>query len=114
MSVKERVDTLEDLILSSGGTQTEGSNKILQQKLSVGSVKRDSMVAASQLSAKIKSTYKLKASGRNLFKGQNVSGHLVSRYEWHKDGVWYITTALRQQKQYIATASAGIILSYIL
>jgi len=62
---------------------------------------------ASQLSAKIKSTYKLKASGRNLFKGQSVSGHLISKYEWHKDGLWYITTALRQQKQFMATASAG-------
>ena len=106
--MKERVETLEELILSSGATQTDGSNKILQQKLSVGSVKRDSMVAASQLSAKIKSTYKLKASGRNLFKGQSVSGHMVCRYEWHKDGLWYITTQVKQQKQYIATASAGI------
>ncbi|CAG2122841.1 unnamed protein product, partial [Medioppia subpectinata] len=61
---------------------------------------------ASQLSAKIKSTYKLKASGRNIFKGQNISGHLINKYEWHKDGLWYITTTAKQQKQFIATASA--------
>jgi hypothetical protein len=43
--VKERVETLEELIVSSGATQSDGTNKILQQKSSVGSVKRDSMVA---------------------------------------------------------------------
>ncbi|XP_054156762.1 WD repeat-containing protein 37-like [Oppia nitens] len=106
VALKERVETLEELILSSGTPQTDVQNRALQQKLSVNSVKRDSMVTASQLSAKIKSTYKLKATGRNLFKGQNVTAHQVGKYEWHKDGLWYITSAVKQQKHFIATASA--------
>jgi hypothetical protein len=38
-----------------------------------------------------------------------MSGHLLMKYEWHKDGVWYITSVNKYQKQFIATASAGII-----
>lgn len=86
----------------------EGSvHKALQQKLT-SQLKRDSMVAASQLSQKIKSTYKLKASGRIFNKTQsNIRGQLLGKYEWHKDGVWYISTASKFNKLFIATASAG-------
>lgn len=63
---------------------------------------------ASQLSQKIKSTYKLKTSSK-IFKGQSnsSSSHLIGTYEWHKDGIWYITSSQKNGHQYIATASAG-------
>ncbi|KAH9521340.1 WD repeat-containing protein 37 [Dermatophagoides farinae] len=62
---------------------------------------------ASQLSQKIKSTYKLKTSSK-IFKGQSnsSSSHLIGTYEWHKDGIWYITSSQKNGHQYIATASA--------
>ncbi|OTF70352.1 WD repeat-containing protein 37-like protein, partial [Euroglyphus maynei] len=62
---------------------------------------------ASQLSQKIKSTYKLKTSSK-IFKGQSnsSSSHLIGTYEWHKDGIWYITSSQKNGRQYIATASA--------
>ncbi|KPM09980.1 WD repeat-containing protein 37-like protein [Sarcoptes scabiei] len=129
--VRERIETLEELIVNSGHPleTIEGkinlsskdkyvsTNKNLssqqshpqQQQIpfSVSSVKRDSMVAASQISQKIKSTYKLKTSGK-IFKGQSSSSssHLIGTFEWHKDGVWYITSSQRNSRQYIATASA--------
>lgn len=128
--LKERVETLEDLIENSGNlplndnTNVQSSkysahsNKIsskqsqhqhqqIPQQFSVSSVKRDSMVAASHLSQKIKSTYKLKTSSK-IFKGQsNSSSHLIGTYEWHKDGIWYITSSQKNGgRQYIATASA--------
>lgn len=66
---------------------------------------------ASQLSQKIKSTYKLKTSSK-IFKGQsNSSSHLIGSYEWHKDGIWYITSSQKNGRQYIATASAGLFFS---
>lgn len=126
-TVRERVETLEDILISSGHVQSESDRKNLQQQkpFSVSSVKRDSMVAgkwevhpllpqpflpcvASHLSQKIKSTYKLKTSSK-IFKGQsNSSCHLIGSYEWHKDGIWYITSSQKNGRQYIATASAGM------
>lgn len=79
----------------------------LQQKLSVASLKRDSMATATQLGQKIKSTYKLKASSR-IFKTQSgsTSGRLLSKFEWHKDGVWFVAAIQRNNKTLIGTASA--------
>lgn len=49
ISVKERVEALEDILISSGQVQTESGKNFQQhkqqQQFSVSSVKRDSMVA---------------------------------------------------------------------
>ena len=112
IQLKERVEELEEII-SESSTQVPGAESgtvlksQLQPKFSVSSVKRDSMVAASQLSQKIKSTYKLKTSSK-IFKGQQNSsiGYLMKTYDWHKDGIWYITSCFKNGHQYTATASA--------
>ena len=109
MIVKERIDVLEEVILGSSNTPPDGSaHKALQQKLT-SQIKRDSMVAASQISQKIKSTYRLKASGRIFNKTQsNIRGQLLaSTDELHKDGVWYVSTSSKFNRTFIATASAG-------
>ena len=31
----------------------------------------------------------------------------MGSYEWHKDGIWYITSSQKNGRSYIATASAG-------
>lgn len=69
--------------------------------------KRESMTA-SQLSQKIKSTYKLKASTSRIvssFKTSTVSCQLAVSYFGHRDGVWEVSTA-RSGLMVIATASA--------
>ncbi|RWS20728.1 WD repeat-containing protein 37-like protein [Leptotrombidium deliense] len=107
-SVKDRVDALEEVIITSSGTppSESTSTKLLQQKLS-GNIKRDSMVAASHISQKIKSTYKLKTQGRIFNKTQsNMRGTLLEKYEWHKDGVWFVTTCVSENKLFVGTASA--------
>ena len=43
--VKERVETLEEILINSGQGIQPDVNRSLQQKFSVSSVKRDSMVA---------------------------------------------------------------------
>lgn len=110
IQLKERVEELEELIsdsTSAPGPEALQNLKSLQPKFSVSSVKRDSMVAASQLSQKIKSTYRLKTSSK-IFKGQQNSsiGYLMRTYDWHKDGIWYITSCSKNGRQYAATASA--------
>lgn len=104
--MKERIEALEEVILSpefnSLADPSAGSKG--QQKLGT-QLKRDSMVAASQISQKIKSTYKLKTSGK-IFQKAHVRSELIGKYELHKDGVWYITSAHRYNKLLIATASA--------
>lgn len=113
--MKERVDTLEEVLMSSSGVGTPPSDstnsKPLLQKLQGshhGNLKRDSMVSASQISQKIKSTYKLKASGRIFNKTQsNIRCQLLGKYEWHKDGVWSVSTINKHGKLLIGTASAG-------
>lgn len=107
--VRERVEELEEIILgaSSIAPVDPSVHKVLQQKLT-SQLKRDSMVAASQLSQKIKSTYKLKAGGKIFNKiHPTIRSELVGRYELHKDGVWYVTCTNRFSKFLVATASAG-------
>jgi WD40 repeat protein len=106
IAVKERIEALEEVILSpefnslaDPTASTKGQQKLAAQ------LKRDSMVAASQISQKIKSTYKLKTSGK-IFNKVHVRSELLGKYELHKDGVWYITSAHRYNKLLIATASA--------
>lgn len=43
--MKERVETLEEILINSGQGIQPDVNRSLQQKFSVSSVKRDSMVA---------------------------------------------------------------------
>lgn len=105
-TVKERVDTLEEVILGlEGGCLEAGSSqsKAIQQKLT-SQLKRDSMVAASHLSQKIKSTYRLKTSGKIFKVHSNVRSDLLGKYELHRDGIWYITAAHRCNRLLIATA----------
>ena len=105
-ALQERVDELEDVLSSEVGISGEPGHKLLQNKIT-SQIKRDSMVAASQLSQKIKSTYKLKTSGKIFNKvHNNVRVDLTAKYELHKDGIWYITSAMRQGRLFIATASA--------
>lgn len=69
--------------------------------------KRESMTA-SQLSQKIKSTYKLKASTSRIvssFKTSTLGCQLAMNYSGHRDGVWEVSTA-RSGILVIATASA--------
>lgn len=105
--MKDRVETLEEVILGlevnpEAGPQT----KAIQQKLT-SQLKRDSMVAASHLSQKIKSTYRLKTSGKIFNKvHSNVRSDLLGKYELHRDGVWFITASHRYNRLLIATASA--------
>ncbi|KAK8788275.1 hypothetical protein V5799_021952 [Amblyomma americanum] len=64
--------------------------------------------AASQLSQKIKSTYKLKASTSRIvssFKTSTLSCQLAVSYFGHRDGVWEVSTS-RSGLLVIATASA--------
>lgn len=106
--MKERIEALEEVILSPefNSLADPAANVKGQQKLAA-QLKRDSMVAASQISQKIKSTYKLKTSGKIFNKVHtHVRSELLGKYELHKDGVWYITSAHRYNKLLIATASA--------
>ena len=106
--MKERIEALEEVILSPefNPLADQGPSAKGQQKLAA-QLKRDSMVAASQISQKIKSTYKLKTSGKIFNKVHaHLRGELLGKFELHKDGVWYITSANRYNKLLIATASA--------
>lgn len=106
VALQERVEELEDILSSEVGTSGEPGHKLLQNKLTT-QLKRDSMVAASQLSQKIKSTYKLKTSGKIFNKvHNNIRVDLTAKYELHKDGIWYITATQRAGRLFIATASA--------
>ncbi|KAI1291804.1 WD repeat-containing protein 37 [Halotydeus destructor] len=105
-ALRERIEALEELLIGTSNAPSDGSNKALQQKLAT-QLKRDSMVAASQISQKIKSTYKLKTSGKIFNKTQsNIRGQLLGKYEWHKDGVWYISTTNKFNRTFVASASA--------
>jgi WD40 repeat protein len=102
------VEELEEVILGLEGSPLDAGpqSKAIQQKLT-SQLKRDSMVAASHLSQKIKSTYKLKTSGKIFNKvHSNVRSDLLGKYELHKDGVWFITATHRHNRLLIATASA--------
>lgn len=108
--MKERIEELEEIILgaSTNAPVDSSVHKVLQQKLT-SQLKRDSMVAASQLSQKIKSTYKLKASGKIFNKiHPTIRSESIGRYELHKDGVWFVTCTNRFNKLLVATASAGM------
>lgn len=133
VALKDRIEALEEVLLQitsnpsaltpdgkqnvTPGRDSTGSLGVpgdpsgraiqLQQKLSVASLKRDSMATATQLGQKIKSTYKLKASSR-IFKSQSGSttGRLLSKFEWHKDGVWFVAAIQRHNKTFVGTASA--------
>lgn len=110
-TVKERVDTLEEVIISSTTESPKDGSKGLQgaSGSKIGSqLKRDSMVAASNISQKIKSTYRLKTSGKifNKIQHPSVTSALINKYELHKDGVWHITCANRFNRLLVATASA--------
>lgn len=118
--MKDRIEALEELLLepakdASGQPLSEDKvsstigTKAGQQQRLTSQLKRDSMVAASQISQKIKSTYRLKTSGRIFNKDKlhpNVRSELLGMYAWHKDGVWYITTSQKFGRLLIATASA--------
>ncbi|UYV66714.1 WDR37 [Cordylochernes scorpioides] len=65
--------------------------------------------AASQLSQKLKSTYKLKASTSKIvstFKAPALCCHLAVEYLGHRDGVWEVAAARSQDLPLVASASA--------
>lgn len=110
LTLKEKIDSLNEQLeretnLSSerpidyvdSGEPTSGKTK----------GKRESLTA-SQLSQKIKSTYRLKASTSRIvstFKAPTISCRQIAEYIGHRDGVWEVSTA-RCGLPVIATASA--------
>lgn len=90
-----------------------GASNILTNTLaSSASSKRDSVVNASHiLSNKLKSKYKIKSASTRIFRSStttpNSVNKLIRQFEWHKDGVWFVTASVvANNRILIGTASA--------
>ncbi|CAL1276014.1 unnamed protein product [Larinioides sclopetarius] len=106
--VKDKIEALneqlerEPAIIERTDTFDSGEPSVVKTK-----GKRESMTA-SQLSQKIKSTYKLKASTSRIvstFKAPSLACRLFKEYLGHRDGVWEVSCS-RHGPSFIATASA--------
>ncbi|XP_037573164.1 WD repeat-containing protein 37-like isoform X1 [Dermacentor silvarum] len=121
LALKEKVETLSEqlgacsLLPASGAHELtvdahvagEPASTAVAGAKATAKAKRESMTA-SQLSQKIKSTYKLKASTSRIvssFKTSTLSCQLAVSYFGHRDGVWEVSTS-RSGLLVIATASA--------
>lgn len=116
IALKEKIDALNEqlerepasaLTQRESSDYTDGIEPPPGKVTAVSKGKRES-ITASQLSQKIKSTYKLKASTSRIvstFKAPAVSCRLVSEYVGHRDGVWEVSCS-KQGHPVIATASA--------
>ncbi|XP_013773727.1 WD repeat-containing protein 37-like [Limulus polyphemus] len=115
LTLKDKIDTLNEQLerevsnpnvdRPQGGEYPEGSEPVSGKTSTKG--KRESLTA-SQLSQKIKSTYKLKASTSKIvssFKTPTVACRLIREYIGHRDGVWEVSVS-RCGVPVIATASA--------
>ncbi|XP_076331335.1 WD repeat-containing protein 37-like isoform X2 [Tachypleus tridentatus] len=115
LTLKDKIDTLNEQLerevnnpttdRPQGGDYIDGFEPASGKNIAKG--KRESLTA-SQLSQKIKSTYKLKASTSKIvstFKAPAVVPRLVREYIGHRDGVWEVSTA-RSALPVLATASA--------
>ncbi|CAL1276012.1 unnamed protein product [Larinioides sclopetarius] len=108
IALKDKIEALneqlerEPAIIERTDTFDSGEPSVVKTK-----GKRESMTA-SQLSQKIKSTYKLKASTSRIvstFKAPSLACRLFKEYLGHRDGVWEVSCS-RHGPSFIATASA--------
>ncbi|XP_021373932.1 WD repeat-containing protein 37-like isoform X1 [Mizuhopecten yessoensis] len=103
LALQDRVEGLtERLDVCSGGEKPVSENQDTTDHLEVNKPKR----SASQISQKIKSTYKVSTSKIvSSFRNPSPIYAVARDYRGHRDGVWEVTVA-RSDQQLIGTASA--------
>lgn len=103
LALQDRVDGLtERLEACSGGDKPVSENPDTTDHLEVNKPKR----SASQISQKIKSTYKVSTSRIvSSFRNPSPIYAVAREYRGHRDGLWEVTVA-RSDQQLIGTASA--------
>nr|XP_042906350.1 WD repeat-containing protein 37 [Parasteatoda tepidariorum] len=109
ISLKEKIEALNEQLEREPAATTERTDTFdgTEPPSGKSKTKRES-ITASQLSQKIKSTYKLKASTSRIvsqFKAPSLTCRLSKEYIGHRDGVWEVSYSRCGPPQ-IATASA--------
>lgn len=107
ITLKEKIEALNEQLERESAAEKPDFSDITDQPSGKTKGKRES-ITASQLSQKIKSTYKLKASTSRIvstFKAPTLTCRLAREYAGHRDGVWEVSCS-KQGPPMIATASA--------
>ncbi|KAF8764150.1 WD repeat-containing protein 37 [Argiope bruennichi] len=109
IALKDKIEALNEQLEREPAAAIERTDTFDSGEPSVVKTKgKRESITASQLSQKIKSTYKLKASTSRIvstFKAPSLACRLFKEYLGHRDGVWEVSCS-RHGPALIATASA--------